>query len=66
MSIDRVELKLVDGEWQLECGCRFHVWDGYPRTIKTKGRVKLQPGEMLVIGKVAPHLHLCAKHRKQS
>ena len=76
MSMDRVELKLVDGEWRLDCGCRLHYWDHLPMKLAVPGGLlpapgnllprQLKPDEQILCGKVAPHLHLCEQHRKQS
>ena len=48
-------LDAATGEWGLPCGCKSHYFDGKP-LIGTVGE------ETGLVGKLAPHLHLCEKH----
>lgn len=46
-------LTLVDGEWQRECGCKVHYFDGKPWELNLT-----ELGTTHLEGKVAPHIHL--------
>lgn len=53
-----IELKKTDKGWEAPCGCVFHAFDGLPRVEE---RLPLS-GEIILIGKLAPHWHTCDLH----
>lgn len=62
MSDARVTLEeREDGGWYAPCGCRFDYFDGRPEYRGDIG------GKDLLLGKVAPHMHIaadCTRHQQ--
>ena len=62
----REALTLVDGEWRRPCSCSYHPWDGMPSDLTAYLPLfGTPPGHSILMGKVAPHLHLCEQHRTE-
>ena len=62
---ERIQLvRGKDGSWcrpdcQSDPPCRFHIFDGAPKLEQSS---IISTGETILIGRLAPHWHICERH----